>query len=157
MFDDGGTATSWEVRLGWIHHTSLFRACVGQDRADNYKRVLFELKKFRLVPLTSLVASPSLTNSGGHLVHNFFFYTLPPYFRLSRIDILLSSKKMSDAFAARVTEFDADEDLENSTPVHGLDTAPDMSLEDAAAHVQSVRSTSPFVRSRAEIAHVVPW
>ena len=47
---------------------------------------------------------------------------------------------MSDAFAARVTEFDVDKDLENSNPVHGLDKAPDMFLEDAAAHIRSVRS-----------------
>ena len=60
-------------------------------------------------------------------------------------------KKMSDAFAARVTEFDADEDLENSSPVYGLDTAPDMSLEDAAAHVQSVRSV-PLCALRAKTA-----
>ena len=44
---------------------------------------------------------------------------------------------MADAFAARVCDFDAAEDLENSSPIQGLHKAPDVPVEEAATTLQS--------------------
>ena len=44
---------------------------------------------------------------------------------------------MADAFAARVCDFDAAEDLENSSPIQGLHLAPDVPIEGAATALQA--------------------